>query len=159
MLAAWFLAACSSTKQTYEYVGNKINPNKPLNVEQALNKFSKGPLQTVEGISNETKQGIPVKIEAKVSAVCQSKGCWMTLENPNGKPVFVRFKDYGFFMPLDLAGKTVVLEGNMYEDVTPVDELRHYAEDKGASEAEIAAITEPKREMKVYATGVAIPSK
>jgi hypothetical protein len=34
--------------------------------------------------------------------------------------------------------------------------LRHYAEDAGKSKAEIAAITEPKREVSFEASGVLI---
>ena len=41
-------------------------------------------------------------------------------------------------------------------NTTSVDELRHYAEDKGAPAEEIAAITEPKRELRMTADGVVI---
>ena len=68
----------------------------------------------------------------------------------------VTFKDYAFFMPKDLTGKRVVVEGYAYVDETPVDVLRHYAEDAGKSKEEIEKITEPKREVAYEASGVVI---
>ena len=108
-------------------------------------------LEKTEGFEN-------IQVEGKVSAVCQKKGCWMTIvsDDASKQEMVVKFKDYGFFMPLDLAGKTVIMEGNAYKETTSIDELRHYAEDAGKSEAEIAKITEPKVELKFEATGVII---
>lgn len=91
-------------------------------------------------------------VRATVNDVCQKKGCWMTLGEEGD--VMVRFKDYGFFVPTDIPGREVVAEGKAYYQVTTVDELRHYAEDAGESEEAIAAITEPKRELRFLATGV-----
>lgn len=52
------------------------------------------------------------KVEGKVTQVCKMKGCWLALETADGTPpVTVRFKDYGFFVPQDLVGKNVVIEG------------------------------------------------
>ena len=42
------------------------------------------------------------------------------------------------------------------DEETSVDELKHLAEDAGKSEAEIAKITEPKKEFKFLADGVVI---
>ena len=55
-------------------------------------------------------------------------------------------KDYAFFVPTALEGKTVVLEGSAESKTTSVKELQHYAEDAKKSQAEIDAITEPKTE-------------
>ena len=68
----------------------------------------------------------------------------------------VKFYDYGFFVPKDISGKEVIVEGKAFKEVTPFDELRHYAEDAGKSADEIAAITEPKAEWKFEATGVLV---
>ncbi len=68
----------------------------------------------------------------------------------------VTFKDYGFFVPKDIAGKTVVVEGVAQKKTTPVSELRHYAEDAGKSKAEIAQITDPKNELAFVADGVIV---
>lgn len=96
---------------------------------------------------------IPSKMTIKVKEVCQAKGCWMTADLGDGNEVMVKFKDYGFFMPKDIAGKDVIINGLAYVKEVPVDEQRHYAEDKGASKEEIEAITEPKRTFSFEADG------
>jgi hypothetical protein len=101
---------------------------------------------------------LSVKVSGKVSEVFQKKGCWMTLvsDQPGQPEMRVTFKDYAFFMPKDLAGKRVVVDGYAYVDETPVDVLRHYAEDAGKSKEEIEKITEPKREVSYEAFGVVV---
>ena len=94
------------------------------------------------------------KMIAKVDQVCQAKGCWMKLDLENGEQVMVKFKDYGFFMPKNIAGKEVIVNGLAYVNEVPVDELRHYAQDAGKSEAEIASIIEPKKTFSFEADGV-----
>ncbi len=128
-----------------EYRGEKITVGKVMTYNQMLTKLEK-------------KGGLEgVQVEGKVREVCQKKGCWMTLySDDNQKEMVVKFKDYGFFMPLDISGKTVIMEGKAYKETTSVDELRHYAEDAGKSKDEIAKITEPKVELKFEATGVII---
>ncbi|MBL7839963.1 MAG: DUF4920 domain-containing protein [Cyclobacteriaceae bacterium] len=97
-----------------------------------------------------------VKVSGKVLDVCPKKGCWMTLEMPDKSTVLVKFKDYGFFVPLELIGKTVVLEGQAKKIETSVAELKHYAEDAKKSKEEIEAITEPKKEIRLTANGVLV---
>ena len=96
-------------------------------------------------------------VTGNVGSVCQAKGCWMNIVDSDGgtsKEMFVKFKDYGFFMPLDIAGKDVIMRGKAYKEETSVDELRHYAEDEGKSAEEVAAITESIIELKFMADGV-----
>ncbi len=100
---------------------------------------------------------IDIKLKGHINEVCQAKGCWMTLESDQSdESVFIKFKDYAFFVPKDASGKDAIIRGKLYASVTSVDELRHYAEDKGLSEEEVAAITEPEREIRMMADGVII---
>lgn len=96
---------------------------------------------------------VPTKMRAEIVEVCSSKGCWMTLDMDGENEVMVKFKDYGFFMPLNAEGE-VVVNGKAFVTETPVEELRHYAEDAGKSKEEVAAITEPKFEYRFEADGV-----
>lgn len=96
-----------------------------------------------------------VKFEAPINAVCKSKGCWMRLDIAQEEEVFVKFKDYGFFVPLDAEGQAIV-EGKAYLEEVSVDELQHMAKDAGKTAEEIAAITESKRELRFMADGVLI---
>ena len=132
------------------------NPEDPNLFGAALSDIEITDFKTVVD-DLQTKEAVePVKIRATVESVCQAKGCWMNLVSNDapGAEMFVKFKDYGFFMPKDISGKEVILEGKAYVEETSVDELRHYAEDEGKSEEEIAQITEPVKEVKFMATGV-----
>jgi hypothetical protein len=100
---------------------------------------------------------IKIKIKGIVASVCQRRGCWLQIDIGEGKTMRVRFKDYGFFVPKDLSGKTVVLDGYAYNNITSVAQLRHYAQDAGKSEAEIEMITEPEVNLEYEAQSVIVP--
>jgi hypothetical protein len=100
------------------------------------------------------------KVKGLVTGVCQKKGCWMQLgSNSSEKELFVKFKEYGVFMPFDLTGKEVVVEGIAAMETTSVQMLKHYAMDAGASDEEIAQITQPETEFNFVSTGVVVLSK
>ncbi|HYF32579.1 MAG TPA: DUF4920 domain-containing protein [Chitinophagaceae bacterium] len=96
------------------------------------------------------------RVKGKVVSVCQEKGCWMKIERENGEPMMVKFKDYGFFMPKNIEGKEVVLEGEASVKETSVKQLRHYAEDAGKSKEEIEKIKTPKKDVIFIAKGVLV---
>ncbi|QHV97660.1 DUF4920 domain-containing protein [Spirosoma endbachense] len=102
------------------------------------------------------KDKMPAKVEGTVESVCKVKGCWMKVKTGDGQFMRVTFKDYGFFVPKDIVGKTVVVAGTAESTTTPVDELRHYAEDAGKSKEEIAKITEPEKALTFVADGVIV---
>jgi hypothetical protein len=96
------------------------------------------------------------KVTGKVVEVCQEKGCWMKVEQANGEKLMVKFKDYGFFMPKDIVGKEIVLDGEASVKEVSVKQLQHYAKDAGKSEEEIKKIKEPKKEVQFVAKGVLV---
>jgi hypothetical protein len=102
------------------------------------------------------KDTIAVKIKAKAVSSCSSKGCWMNLQIDDKNTAFVKMKDYGFFVPMAIADKNVVLEGIAFIKTTSVAELKHYAEDGKKSQAEIDAIKEPKQEIRLLANGIMV---
>ncbi|PWH83046.1 DUF4920 domain-containing protein [Algibacter marinivivus] len=104
----------------------------------------------------KTGDSIDSKMVAKVNNVCQAKGCWMRLDLDDGNEVMVKFKDYGFFVPKDITGKEVIINGKAFVKEVSVDEQRHYAEDAGKSAEEIAKIIEPKRTYSFEADGVLV---
>jgi hypothetical protein len=68
----------------------------------------------------------------------------------------VKMKDYGFYLPLAAKGKKVVIDGEAKMKTTSVAELKHYAEDAKKSQAEIDAIKEPLKEVRITAKGIVI---
>lgn len=97
------------------------------------------------------------KVEGKVVEVCKKKGCFIrVLREGKGDPVLVQFKDYGFFMPPDIVGKTIVLEGEARIREISIAQQQHFAVDAGKDAGEIAHITEPKIDINIIANGVVV---
>ncbi|WP_336517080.1 DUF4920 domain-containing protein [Pollutibacter soli] len=96
------------------------------------------------------------KVQGKVVEVCQEKGCWMKVEKADGEKMMVKFKDYAYFMPKNIVGQEVVLDGEAKIKETSVKQLKHYAKDAGKSDEEIAKIKEPKKELIFVAKGVVV---
>ncbi|HFC00716.1 MAG TPA: DUF4920 domain-containing protein [Phaeodactylibacter sp.] len=152
-IATLFFTACNnsitandkkesqSVGTTNESYGAKITPDNALTFDAMLEKM-------------DNLDSMQTKVTGTVESVCQKKGCWVNIVSEDGREMFVKFKDYGFFLPKDCGGRKVVMEGEAFREKTSVEELRHYAEDGGASKEEIAAITEPKEELKFIASGV-----
>ncbi|KMQ67360.1 hypothetical protein ACM39_14200 [Chryseobacterium sp. FH2] len=107
-------------------------------------------------LKKENKKVENVAIKGKVTDVCEKKGCWLTIQTEDNSQFFVKMKDYAFFVPTALKGKTVVLDGSAERKVTSVDEQKHYAEDAKKSQAEIDAITAPKEEIRFVANGIKV---
>ena len=102
------------------------------------------------------KDVVATQLKGKIKEVCQMKGCWMNVILDNQEEVFVRFKDYGFFVPMDSADKDVILNGVVFLEEISVEDQKHYAKDRGDSPDEIAKITKPKRQLRFEADGVLI---
>jgi hypothetical protein len=107
----------------------------------------------------EKNGSMEATIQGEIKEVCTNKGCWFTMDLPNGESMRVTFKDYGFFVPTNSQGFPIILKGVATMTETDVDTQRHYAEDQGKSKEEIEMITEPKREITFEATGVIIKGK
>jgi Domain of unknown function (DUF4920) len=104
----------------------------------------------------EKKSTLTTKIRAKVLDVCPQKGCWLSLAINDSTEAFVKMKDYAFFAPLALIGKTVVLDAKASYKTISVEELKHYAEDANKPQAEIDAIKKPKKEVRLLASGIQV---
>lgn len=102
------------------------------------------------------KEAFTTKVKAKVLDVCPKKGCWLKLAVNDSTTAFVKMKDYGFFLPTAVKGKTIVLDGEVKMITTSVDELQHYAKDAKKPQSEINAITQPKKEIRFTASGITV---
>ncbi len=102
------------------------------------------------------KDSVEMKVKAVVTDVCAKKGCWMKLAVNDSTDMRITFKDYGFFVPKDISGKEVIMEGVAKREVTSVADLKHFAEDGGKTPEEIAKITEPEEAITFEAVGVII---
>lgn len=135
----------SNTNETsYASFGNMIIADDAIKASSMANHYK----------TMRVGDTINSKMLAKVNEVCQAKGCWMTLNLDDADQAMVKFKDYSFFMPKDISGHDVIVNGKAYVTEVSVEEQRHYAEDAGKSKEEIENITEPKRTYAFLADGV-----
>ena len=162
LLITSFLVACSS--QTKEAETSEIE-NKGQVEEVKSNDGFYGEQIDVEGAiamnvfltEIEANDSMQVKMKGTIDKTCKMKGCWMTIVTNEGETMRVSFKDYGFFVPQEgMEGKEVIFEGMAKKKLTSVQELKHYAQDGGATKAELAAITEDSEELTFVANGVII---
>lgn len=124
--------------------GMQIDENSVISAAEMSEKYA-------DMKSSDTLQ---TKFVATVKEVCQSKGCWMRLELQDGQETMVRFKDYGFFMPMDIKGKEVIVNGLAFVEEMSIEDQQHYAKDGGKSEEEIAKIIKAKKTLSFEADGV-----
>lgn len=144
-IIALFVGFSSSiSAQNVKSYGEKISQSNAISVSELTEELS-------------SSDEIETKVTGTINASCAAKGCWMTMELSNGDEMRVTFKDYGFFVPTKgLSGKTAIVEGVAKRSVTDVATLKHFAEDAGKSEEEIAKIDKPLEEVTFVADGALI---
>jgi hypothetical protein len=96
------------------------------------------------------------KVTGKVTEVCKTMGCWIKIEKGDGTSMMVKSKDHGFFMPQNLVGKTVVIEGTAEEKVVTEAKRKHFAEDAGKSKEEIKNIKGDEKQVQFIAKGIMV---
>ena len=101
------------------------------------------------------KDSVEAVVSGTIAEVCQKKGCWMSMDLGNDNSMHVSY-NYEFLLPMNSAGKEIIMNGYAFYDTIPVAHLQHLAEDAGKSEEEINQITEPKATLAYLATGVMI---
>jgi hypothetical protein len=103
--------------------------------------------------SSEVYKGKFIRASGEIVSVCAMKGCWLRMA-PNGdseESVFVKFTCpvEGRLIPVEAVGHEVVVEGTVEVEMMTEDEARHYAEDAGKSEEEIARIVGDQKVVRI----------
>ena len=134
-----FLSSCESadTKTATKTPAFDIYGDSSMTIDGAINSKT---LMTLL----ESSDSVDVKLTAEVTGVCKKKGCWMDVKLNDSTTMLVRFKDYGFFVPMDCEGKQATIEGQVKRTTHSVEWLRHKAEDAGKSIEDIERINEPE---------------
>ncbi len=100
---------------------------------------------------SETYVGQPVLVTARVSQVCQKKGCFFIAQE--GQAVLrVSFVDYSFFVPTDISGKRVTMAGELVRRELTEEQAEHLSADLGEDEA-----VQPGIVYEIVATAVRVP--
>ncbi|WP_051203629.1 DUF4920 domain-containing protein [Hugenholtzia roseola] len=150
MFAFWAVAAPlqaqekgkkEKKKGKTEYYGEKISAKGAVAASQVPTILS-------------GKDSANVKVKGTIAECCTKKGCWLRVELGQGEDMLVKFKDYGFFVPLDSESRQIIMDGVVRKETISVETLRHYAEDAGKTAEEIEKITEPQTKYTFLAHGV-----
>lgn len=95
----------------------------------------------------EAMAGQTVKTEGEITQVCQRMGCWMEMQAEGVAPVRVPMANHSFFLPRDVGGRQVTVEG-----ILAIRELgdaeREHLESEGAQATANA--------IEINATGVVV---
>ncbi|MGH1471387.1 MAG: DUF4920 domain-containing protein [Cellvibrionaceae bacterium] len=136
--------ALTSTAHSAETFGDpiSISHSQSMSIEKAIQFYE-------HDVSKDKK---PALITAQVISICETKGCWMGLET-EAEDIRVTFKNYGFFVPPTLVGKTVDIQGTIKKVTLSLKDTKHYVKDAGGDPE---TVTEPKIEYQIIATGVQI---
>lgn len=96
--------------------------------------------------------GAPVRVEVRVSQVCQKKGCFFIAKD-GASVMRVSFKDYSFFVPTDISGKQVTLIGEVVAREITREQAEHFSSDLGESGTKLQA----GMTYEIVATSVRVP--
>jgi hypothetical protein len=82
--------------------GTQVNETETITVNDALTKLN------TEKEFNATVTGL-------ISEYCKGEGCWLTLENQGGEPLFVEVENKTFVLPHHINGKVAVVTGKVLQ--------------------------------------------
>lgn len=113
----------------------------PVQVDESVKMTSADLLSQLQ-----SQDSVRATITAPVSSVCQAKGCWMKLDL-DGQEMLVRFKDYGFFVPMNSAGYNATVSGWAFADTISIADqaelIRDQESDPEVQKSKIEAINAP----------------
>ena len=92
-----------------------------------------------------------ILVETRVAQVCQAKGCFFIAQEGE-HAVRVSFKDYSFFVPSDISGRTVTLAGSLVRRELSEAQAAHLNEDAGGDE-----VVQAGDQFEIVASSVRIP--
>ena len=158
----WVLAACAVLAGQFAVAGDDpkvIRLSEPVEVTDTHETFGAAmpasadpvPLATlIEHHEDYIEKS--VAIEARVSEVCQKKGCFIIAKD-GATTVRVSFKDYGFFVPTDISGRNVTLIGTLIQVELTDEQAAHLEQDLGSADAKVA----PGSQFEIVASAVRVP--
>ena len=121
------LATACSNEQKSEDAGTDVVAEQaaPSLFGEEFNADGAADINSIDPSSIAESDSLDAVVYGTVKEVCQVKGCWMKLNIGNDIEVMVNFKDYGFFVPKDIVGKNVLVNGEAYKRTISINELKH----------------------------------
>ncbi|MFY7667755.1 MAG: DUF4920 domain-containing protein [Crocinitomicaceae bacterium] len=145
VIAAFVLNSCGNTGKPYKsYGAEKVDSLIAIDLNDMLQQLEQNP------------EKLRFTFTAPIEEVCQTAGCWATVQKDNGELLRVRFKDH-FLIPKNTrVGSVAYFRGEAYWDTVSVELQKHFAEDSKMSQSEIRKINSPKFELNFEAAGVLV---
>jgi hypothetical protein len=80
--------------------GTQVTENDAITVNDVLVKLN-------------TENEFHTTVTGLVSEYCKGEGCWLTLENQGGEPLFVEVENKAFVLPHNITGKVAIVTGKV----------------------------------------------
>ena len=96
-LSIFIFSSCSKDGIAGDKYGSAIAMKNQTSIQEVLS-------------APDENMGKEFLISGNITKVCQKKGCWMTIMEDSTE-IYIRFKDYGFFMPKDGFGRKAYAQG------------------------------------------------
>ena len=132
----------------------------PVTVTDDYEEFGAPVVSTESAVSlgelvgaGEEYLGREITLTTRIAKVCRKKGCFFIAREGDAM-ARITFKDYGFFIPTDSAGKEVLLNGTFERREITDAQARHYRKDLGEPAGDGPAAG---TEYHIVATAVRIP--
>jgi len=107
--------------------------------------------------AGDEQAGHEVLLKTRIAKVCRKKGCFFIARDGNAV-ARITFKDYGFFIPTDSAGKEVLLNGTFERREITAAQAKHYRKDLGEDPAKDGGVAPAAgSEYHIVATAIRIP--
>ncbi len=136
-----------------------VRLSEPVSVTDTHETFGAPMPETAEPIALSALVANPedyadksVVVEARVSEVCQKKGCFFIAQD-GATTVRVSFKDYSFFVPTDISGRDVTMVGVLKQVELSEEQAAHLKDDLGSDDANVAA----GPQLEIIASAVRVP--
>ena len=159
---SWAVAACALLAWQLAWAGDDaavVRLSEPVEVTDTHETFGAAMPDTVEPVALSTLvenhadyEGNSVVIEARVSQVCQKKGCFFIAQD-GATTIRVAFKDYSFFVPTDISGRQVTLVGELKRVELTEEQAAHFEEDLRSDDVDVA----PGPQFEIVASAVRVP--
>lgn len=133
--AALLAAAAGLHAGEPQHYGEPLPPGETVPVSAAIDAI-------------DAHDGQAGRFSGRITQVCQTKGCWLMLED-DGRAARVMFGNHAFFIPMDSTGRAEVHGVLQRHTLTP-EMAQHLAEDAGRS------TPDPEVEYRIVADGVVI---
>lgn len=116
--------------ETTAAVAPTTQPTAPASGEwvEAGAAFGEGEVASLGAVLDaaDSHENQTVRVEGRVSEVCQKQGCWMVLSEEE-RHVRIRMKDHAFSVAKDGAGRTGQVRGQLVAKAIDPAEVAHFA--------------------------------